>query len=435
MHFEKFLSEKYNWLRTLNNIYRNVSTNDEIVTYLNLYVQLYADDTIIMAESPNELQLALNALSEYCTQWKLEINVDKTKIIRFSKRPMQCPVHDFFLNNEKVEVVNSYVYLGPTILSNGKFSNAIEKQINQAHRALFVIKSRKEKYNLPIDIVLDLFDKMILPILLYGCEIWGYEKLGHIETFYKKFLKYILKVNQQTADCMVYGETGTTPLSVIIETRMVCFWHKISTGLNTKLSYKLLYLLKNLDNENQYSSPWLKNIERILNSCNMTHVWLNPNLYQLSWLKKEVMQKLTNAYKQKWLNEINEKRSCRTYKTFKPYPKLEKYLLLPDSTDRINISKFRCRNSNLPVVTLRYEHLNIPYENRTCTLCTMGVVGDEFHYILQCPFFQVQRQGYLENHFLTNPNRETFSELFQTENFSTLRKLSKFIVSINGSLR
>ena len=125
--FEKFLSEKYNGLRTLNNIYRNVSTNDEILTYLRLYVLLYADDTIIMAESPNELQLALNALSEYCTQWKLKINVDKTKIIRFSKRPMQCPVHDFFLNNEKVEVVNSYVYLGTTISSNGKFSNAIEK--------------------------------------------------------------------------------------------------------------------------------------------------------------------------------------------------------------------------------------------------------------------------------------------------------------------
>ena len=66
-------------MRTLNNIYRNVSTNDEILTYLKLYVLLYADDTIIMAESPNELQLALNALSEYCTQWKLKINVEKLR--------------------------------------------------------------------------------------------------------------------------------------------------------------------------------------------------------------------------------------------------------------------------------------------------------------------------------------------------------------------
>merc|ERR1712013_769956 len=102
---------------------------------------------------------------------------------------------DFWLNDEKVEVVESYVYLGTTFSSNGKFSEAIEKQINQAHRALFVIKSRKDKYNLPLDIVLDLFDKMILPVLLYGCEIWGLEKLEkleNIEIFHRKFLKYIL---------------------------------------------------------------------------------------------------------------------------------------------------------------------------------------------------------------------------------------------------
>ena len=168
-----------------------------------------------MAEKPNELQLALNALNDYCQAWKLRINVDKTKIIRFSKGTPQNPTQDFWLNDEKVEVVESYVYLGTTFSSNGKFSEAIEKQINQAHRALFVIKSRKDKYNLPLDIVLDLFDKMILPVLLYGCEIWGLEKLEkleNIEIFHRKFLKYILKVNNQTTDCMVYGETGRTPL-------------------------------------------------------------------------------------------------------------------------------------------------------------------------------------------------------------------------------
>ena len=38
-----------------------------------------------MAESPNELRLALNAVSDYCQTWKLKINIEKTKIIRFSK--------------------------------------------------------------------------------------------------------------------------------------------------------------------------------------------------------------------------------------------------------------------------------------------------------------------------------------------------------------
>ena len=132
-------------------------------------------------------------------------------------------------------------------------------------------------YDLPIDIVLDLFDKMILPILLYGSEIWGYENLDSIEVFYRaflryilrlnkqttncmvygeagrkplsiaiKFLKYILRLNKQTASCMVYGEAGRKPLSITIKSRMICFWHQTTTGPNNKLSYKLTGLLKNL---------------------------------------------------------------------------------------------------------------------------------------------------------------------------------------------
>ena len=434
--FEKFLSEKYNGLNTLNNLFRNVSTNDEMLTFLKLYVLLYADDTIIMAENPNELQLALNALNDYCQAWKLRINVDKTKIIKFSKGTPQNPTQDFWLNDEKVEVVESYVYLGTTFSSNGKFSEAIEKQINQAHRALFVIKSRKDKYNLPLDIVLDLFDKMILPVLLYGCEIWGLEKLEkleNIEIFHRKFLKYILKVNNQTTDCMVYGETGRTPLNIVIESRMVCFWHKISTGLNTKLSYRLLYMLNKLKEQehNHHSSPWLLKIEQILNSCNMRHIWLDPKSYKPNQLKKEITQRLTDINKQKWLNEVATKNSCRTYRTFKTELNLEKYLSLSDRAERINICKFRCRNIKIPVVILGYRNRNILYENRKCELCNLDAIGDEFHYMLICPVFQQQRQIYLDDQYLVDPDRNKFSELMQSQNFNILRKLSKFINEIN----
>jgi len=61
-----------------------------------------------------------------------------------------------------------------------------KKQVTQAKRALFSLKSKIEMFDLPFDIVIDLFDKMILPILLYGCEIWGYEDLECIEVFYRK---------------------------------------------------------------------------------------------------------------------------------------------------------------------------------------------------------------------------------------------------------
>ena len=144
-----------------------------------------------MAESPNKLQEALKAVSAYCDHWNLRINVNKTKIIRFTKRKNPnnpANEYDFRIKEQKVEVVDDYVYLGTTVTYNGKYKKAIGKQVTQAKRALFGLRSKKEKFDLPFDIVLDLFDKMILPILLYGCEIWGYEDIQQIEVFYRYFL-------------------------------------------------------------------------------------------------------------------------------------------------------------------------------------------------------------------------------------------------------
>ena len=226
--FETFVSDfkkgpdGYNGLESLNNLFTNATQNDELEAMLKLYILLYADDTIIMAEKKEELQVALHAVGDYCRIWKLQVNVSKTKIIKFSKRKSKKfpnDHYDFKLNNEKVEVVDSYVYLGTTISYNGKYKEAIRKQVLQAQRALFAIKRKKEMYDLPFDITLDLFEKMILPILLYGCEIWGFEDVGLIEIFYRKFLKYVLKLNKQTPNCMVYGESGKKTLSIIIKSR------------------------------------------------------------------------------------------------------------------------------------------------------------------------------------------------------------------------
>ena len=52
------------------------------------------------------------------------------------------PPPPFWMNNERVEVVENYIYLGTTFAFNGKFNDAINKQITQAQRALFAFKSK-----------------------------------------------------------------------------------------------------------------------------------------------------------------------------------------------------------------------------------------------------------------------------------------------------
>jgi hypothetical protein len=61
------------------------------------------------------------------------------------------------------------------------------------------VHSLKEarKLNLPIAMQLELFDTMVVPILLYGVEMWGFENCNFIENFHMQFCKTILKVTKK----------------------------------------------------------------------------------------------------------------------------------------------------------------------------------------------------------------------------------------------
>jgi hypothetical protein len=83
---------------------------DELFVFLKLFILLYADDTVILSESATDLQYALdNFYIIYCTQWKLTVNVNKTKNFVFSKEP--APKITFKYNNNVIEIVKDFNYL------------------------------------------------------------------------------------------------------------------------------------------------------------------------------------------------------------------------------------------------------------------------------------------------------------------------------------
>ena len=79
--------------------------------FIRLLILMYADDTIILADSKENLQLALNALKLYCDTWKLEINCSKTKITIFSSRKANPSDFNFKYGNNTREIVDWYIYI------------------------------------------------------------------------------------------------------------------------------------------------------------------------------------------------------------------------------------------------------------------------------------------------------------------------------------
>jgi hypothetical protein len=100
------LAEKTKGLQYMSDEIRDVLSDDDIELYLKMYVLLYADDTILLAESATDLQGMLDTMEEYCNTWELDINVSKTKIVIFSRGKVRnIPV--FIYKEAPVEVVDS----------------------------------------------------------------------------------------------------------------------------------------------------------------------------------------------------------------------------------------------------------------------------------------------------------------------------------------
>lgn len=114
--------------------------------------------------------------------------------------------YKFLFDGREVEVSNDYKYLGIYFTRGGSFSTAKKYIAEQANKALFSLPKKINTLSLPLDLQLELFDRTIKPILLYGAEIWGGGGVGNcdiIERVHLKYLKYIFrlkKINTNTYD-------------------------------------------------------------------------------------------------------------------------------------------------------------------------------------------------------------------------------------------
>ena len=169
----QFMSSKFEGLADFSKSTFELLSGNDFDVYLRLYLLLYADDTVLLAESQSDLQYALNAMSEYCKDWDLQVNEDKTKVIVFSKRKV-LNSNPYFYNDKQLEIVNEYPYLGILFNYNGNFSKSKSKLVEQARKAMFSVIQKSRKVGLSISTQIHLFDTMIAPILMYGCEVWGY---------------------------------------------------------------------------------------------------------------------------------------------------------------------------------------------------------------------------------------------------------------------
>merc|ERR1711867_371958 len=187
------------------------SLNNTIIQYIQ-----YADDLALIADSPNQLQIAIDDLAQYCTTNNLVINTAKTKIMIFQKG--RFPGCSFSLNSSTLERVSEFKYLGFTFtpqLSFTKHANYLSAKAKSRCALLF---SKLPVNYLSLPVVKAIFDVFILPIFHYGLPLWinscSSSSQKTINAVYTRFLKRYLGLPMFSNNAIVHHITDTAPLAL-----------------------------------------------------------------------------------------------------------------------------------------------------------------------------------------------------------------------------
>ena len=214
---------------------------------LSLKHLLYADDLVLISETKNGLQQCLNKLQKYCEKNRITVNNKKTKVMIVQKRKSKIVPTNLSFADKTIDFCNSYTYLGSIISNTGNFKININELSKSASRAMYNLLGSTNKFlSGNIRILIDLFDKIILPICTYNCEVWGASLFtmkfspcdflsekqckNPIDKLHLKFLKHILGVNQRATNWAVLSETNRNSLITKVIEKMIGYWINIKNS-------------------------------------------------------------------------------------------------------------------------------------------------------------------------------------------------------------
>ena len=181
------------------NIFGSINTNKGIqiggTTINNLR---YADDTVLRAETEEDLQEILNEVSRIGKTFDMKMNSKKTKTMSVSKDVTLTKV-SLKIDGDIIKQTDNYTYLGQTITSNGKFDYEIVKRIEIARGAFnSMLKTITARYiNMKTRKRISVWST-----LFYGCKTWtittrNMTKLQSFEMWpYRKMMKISWRENK-----------------------------------------------------------------------------------------------------------------------------------------------------------------------------------------------------------------------------------------------
>ena len=133
----------------------------------------YADDTILMAESKEELKSLLIKVKEESEKVGLKLNIQTTKIMT------SAPITSWQIDGETVETVTDFILGGSKITADGDCSHEIKRCLVLGRKAMSNLDSILKSRDITLPTKVHLVKAMVFSVVMYGCESWTIKKAEH----------------------------------------------------------------------------------------------------------------------------------------------------------------------------------------------------------------------------------------------------------------
>ena len=130
----------------------------------------YSDDTMLMAESEEELKSLLMKVKQQSEKVDLKLNIQKTKIMASG------PITSWEIDGEIVETVSEFILGGSKITADGDCSHEIKRHLLLGRKVMTYLDSILKSRDITLPANVCLVKAMVFPVVLYGCERWTIKK-------------------------------------------------------------------------------------------------------------------------------------------------------------------------------------------------------------------------------------------------------------------
>ena len=190
----------------------------------------YADDVVLIASSMDELQDLVNRVIDSSLQFGLALHSSKTKVMKIVKNNQTAKDADHITvsNNEIIENVKEFVYLGTLITNNYYDTKEIRRRLCIARSAMVLLTNIWKDKSITITAKKRLLHTLVFSIASYGSECWVLKNIDKkkIEAFelwcYRRLLR-ISWTEKKTNEWILNKMDVSERLLTTINRRKVAF--------------------------------------------------------------------------------------------------------------------------------------------------------------------------------------------------------------------